>query len=302
MKIQLRENISSRVIDSVLSRVRKNPQGIQNVTFDLSETSFIDPGGVVCLLDLCRFFIQHDVELEFKRMDETVSSYLSKISFWNYLKKMRGEQNDQSTLKKPDRGSDVLLGLSRIREHSDIPKQLRRVKQRAGHILSKYLKYPDKELDRFLTAFSELCQNVVEHSEDIGTVTAQKYYYRKRLGRNVVKIAVSDLGRGIKDTLDDKFSELTDWDDQTAIRKALFQGASRFDDEGRGHGLSSVRQYTKQWNGRLSIRSGEARISIVPDWSDYQKEEEKLPCFPGTQVVLVLPEKQSDDLQKTLFD
>ncbi len=52
--------------------------------------------------------------------------------------------------------------------------------------------------------------------------------------------------------------------DLDAIEKALLHGVSRYADEGRGHGLTAERRFVNEWNGKISIRSGTARLSIIP--------------------------------------
>lgn len=301
MNIKPHGNITLNVIEQVLPQIHTQKKQKEHIEFDLTDVSFFDPGGVIGFLDLIRFLSRQNLDISVRNIPEAVSSYLEKINFWHYYRCIQEETKSKSPGSQ-NLGSEVLLGITQITEHEDVTRSLQKVGDRAGSILKHHLHYPSEELDRFLTAFSEICQNVVEHSEDIGTVAAQKYYYQKRLGKNVVKLAVSDLGVGIRNTLSNTFKETEEhWNDRVAIRKALFEGTSRFAESGRGHGLTSVRHYTNQWDGRLTIRSGKAKLSIVPDWDTYPEVEENLPHFPGTQVILVLPEKEKREPQKQLF-
>lgn len=135
-------------------------------------------------------------------------------------------------------------------------------------------------------ALSEVCQNIIEHSETTGFVGIQKYFFQ-RIRKNVVEIAVMDTGIGFKESLSRRFSFK---DDLTAIEKALLQGASRYEDEGRGHGLAGLRRFVTEWNGKLSIRSGTAKASILPEWAWGKKREVNLTPFPGAQINILLPE------------
>ncbi len=45
-----------------------------------------------------------------------------------------------------------------------------------------------------------------------------------------------------------------------------------------------------RWKGQVTIRSGTAKISEVPDWSDEPPIVTGLPDFPGAQIQIVLPE------------
>ena len=154
-----------------------------------------------------------------------------------------------------------------------------KVEERAQAILAKHLRYDDRAINGFIVALSEICQNIVEHSENKGFVGIQKYRFPS-LGKNIVKIAVMDAGIGFRRSLSTRFKLKGDLE---AIEKALLHGASRHEDEGRGHGLAAVRRFVEQWQGRLSIRSGTARLSIIPQWArgkERELEPHELPRQP----------------------
>jgi hypothetical protein len=65
-------------------------------------------------------------------------------------------------------------------------------------------------------------------------------------------------------------------------------------DEGRGQGLAQIRKFVARWNGKLSVRSGTARLAIVPTWDEDEPMQENLPFFPGAQMQIVIPEKIAD--------
>jgi hypothetical protein len=81
------------------------------------------------------------------------------------------------------------------------------------------------------------------------------------------------------------------WDDAEALEEAVVRGVSRFRDPGRGQGLAGVRRYVGRWDGKVSVRSGTARIAIVPSWDDDVPLQEKLAPFPGAQVQVTIPER-----------
>jgi hypothetical protein len=140
---------------------------------------------------------------------------------------------------------------------------------------------------------SEVCQNIVEHAGRGGWVAVQTYNWKQRLGRRVVQIAVADAGVGFRQSLESSHGRrMSDrWDDGMALEDALIRGVSRFRDPGRGQGLAGVRRYVGKWDGKLSIRSGTARIAIVPPWDDDVPLLEKLSPFPGAQVQITIPER-----------
>jgi anti-sigma regulatory factor (Ser/Thr protein kinase) len=144
----------------------------------------------------------------------------------------------------------------------------------------------------FTMTLSEICQNIIEHAGQGGWVAVQSYRWTKRLGRRVVVIAVCDAGLGFRRSLESAPGHLptTRWDDAAALEEAVIRGVSRFRERGRGHGLAGARNYVGRWHGKLSVRSGTARIAIVPDWDDDPPLVEGLPQFPGAQVQVIIPE------------
>ena len=182
--------------------------------------------------------------------------------------------------------SDVLLEITLIEKSDDIHFIVGKVKARAHAILTRHLHYDERTINGFIVSLSEVCQNIIEHSETKGFVGIQKYHFQN-MGKNVVKIAVMDTGIGFRKSLSERFSLKSDLH---SIERALLHGASRYADEGRGHGLAAVRRFVNQWNGRLSIRSGTAKLSIIPEWAWGKEREYKLTLFPGAQINILLPE------------
>jgi len=183
--------------------------------------------------------------------------------------------------------SDVLLEITPIEKSDDIHFIVGRVKDRANAILKRHLNYDEKAINGFIVALSEVCQNIIEHSENRGFVGIQKYHFHQKINKNVAKIAVMDLGIGFKKSLSERFPLKNDFE---AIEKALLHGASRYVDKGRGHGLAAVRRFVKQWNGKISIRSGTAKFSIIPKWAWGKEKETKLVYFSGSQINIMLIE------------
>ena len=76
-----------------------------------------------------------------------------------------------------------------------------------------------------------------------------------------------------------------------ALEEAVIRGVSRFRDPGRGQGLAGVRKFLGRWDGKLSVRSGTARIAITPSWDEDVPLTEKLSPFAGAQVQITIPER-----------
>lgn len=264
-----------------------------NGSVDLSKLNFIDPYGMVGILETGRYLASgmpaRDLILP---SSENVIRYLERMDFFRYAKRyfhLVPEEHQLSEKYLRSHYSDVLLEITPIRKSDDIHLIVSKVKKRAHTILHKHLRYNEKAINGFIVALSEVCQNIVEHSEHTGFVGIQKYRFHK-LDRNVVKIAVMDLGIGFRSSLSRRVPVAHDL---RAIEDALLHGISRYEDRGRGHGLTGVKRFIKQWNGKMSIRSGTARYSIIPDWGWGREREKNLVSFPGAQINIMLPELRS---------
>lgn len=260
---------------------------IRSDTIDLRTVAFIDPYGMVGLLEIGELCMLEDVKktILLPRSPE-VLRYLERMDFFSHARHSFTLDPMHPPSQPPGGESDVLLEITPIERANDIHFIVGRVRDRAQAILAAHLRYDARAINGFIVALSEVCQNIIEHSENKGFVGIQKYRYPS-LGRNIVKIAVMDAGVGFRRSLSSRFRFRSDVE---AIDKALLQGASRYEDEGRGHGLAAVRRFVQQWQGRLSIRSGTARLSLIPAWARGRQRELNLISFPGSQINIILPE------------
>jgi len=254
---------------------------------DLRGVTFIDPYGMVGLLEIGELCMLEDIKkiVLLPRSGE-VLRYLERMDFFSPAKRYFTLDPMQPVASGRGGETDVLLEITPIERSNDIHTIVSRVEERAQSILVKHLRYDDRTINGFIVALSEICQNIVEHSGNKGFVGIQKYRF-PNLGKNIVKIAVMDAGIGFRRSLAARFTLRGDLE---AIEKALLHGASRHEDEGRGHGLAAVRRFVTQWQGRLSIRSGTARLSIIPKWARGKEREMNLVNFPGSQINIILPE------------
>ncbi|HYS20811.1 MAG TPA: ATP-binding protein [Gemmatimonadales bacterium] len=223
-----------------------------------------------------------------------VLSYWGRAGFFREAADLFEIHGRVPRLKSPT-DSDVLLPVTPVRAAEDVHQVVSHIQQRATAILTSELGIDPKATMGFAMALSEACQNIVEHAGTGGWVAVQSYHWRRRLARRVVVIAVADAGVGFRHSLEPtqakRFGER--WGDAAALEAALIQGVSRFRDPGRGQGLKGIRNYISRWDGKISIRSGTARISIVPSWDDDVPLKDGLPAFPGSQVLLIIPEQGS---------
>ncbi len=188
--------------------------------------------------------------------------------------------------------SNVLLGITRIAAANDVHEIVGRIQERSTAILRDGLGLDPRSTMRFSMTLSEACQNVTEHAGCDGWVAVQSYTWKQRLGRRVVVIAVCDAGIGFRRSLESNAARPRSdrWDDGMALEEGVLRNVSRFRETGRGQGLSQIRSFVTKFQGKLAVRSGTARIALVPEWDDDVALREGLAPFPGAQVQITIPE------------
>jgi len=260
--------------------------------FDARSAAWASPYGLIAMLTAGQVLKEAGAEKPFFTVpaNADVAGYWARMQFFEHAaeffelhgKVPRGRAG----------GSDALLETTCIRAAEDVHGAVERVSSGATRILVSDLGLQSPAAMGFSMALSEACQNIVEHAGTSGWVAAQAYTYRRRLGgRRVVVIAVSDGGVGFRRSLEAqqarKFGDR--WRDGTAIESALVHAVSRFRDPGRGQGLGFIGKYVSRWDGKISVRSGTARLALVPGWDDEEPLAEQLPFFPGAQVQVTIP-------------
>ncbi|MFH1763183.1 MAG: hypothetical protein ABIF09_03225 [Gemmatimonadota bacterium] len=286
--------LDASTFDQLARELAKSQEG--KVLFDGRHLRWVDPGGIIGLL--AAGTVARDRQGTPPRLQllegADVTSYLARMRFFEVA-----ESIFDIEVRHPRRSSsssDVLLEITPIATNTDIHAVVDRVQQQAGAILSKTLNYPASAVVQFSVILSEVCQNIIEHAEAPGWVSAQTYTWAKRLGRQVLILSLADVGKGFKGSLADthatRFGDR--WGDATALEAAFIHGLTRFPDSGRGQGIQQIRKQIRRWDGAISIRSGTARIADVPAWDDAPPLEEGLPPFPGAQIHIVLPAKMED--------
>lgn len=251
-----------------------------------------DPFGMVGLLSVGRYLRDLSGEAPILELPESteVLSYLGRMEFLREADQVF-QIPEGITPRRPSGVSNVLLEITPIRSHDDVHSVIEHVQERAGTILKEKLSYGASDAVPFSIMLSEVCQNIIEHAESGGWVGIQTYNWARRLGRQVVVIGVADLGIGFRGSLAaehaGRYGER--WNDLTALEAAFLHGVTRFRDPGRGQGLKQIRNRVQRWGGRVSIRSGTARIADVPEWDDSPPTQDRLANFPGSQIKIVLP-------------
>ena len=261
---------------------------------DARHTRWASPYGLTALLTLGQ---TRGERATFAVPDaEDTASYWARANFFKHAE----EIYDLSGSVPRARGgeSTVLLEITPVINSEDVHTVVGRIQQKSQQILTTELHIDARATVGFAMTLSEICQNIVEHAGKGGFVAVQTYAYKKRAPhRKAVVIAVCDAGCGFRQSLESLPGRVHDerWDDGRALEEAVIRGVSRFRDPGRGQGLAGVRKYIGRWDGKLSVRSGTARIAILPDWAkdDDVALAEKLAPFPGAQIQVTIPERVS---------
>ncbi len=262
-----------------LFQIASDVESIDNVVIDMRGTDFLIPSRAVGLVLVCRYiWLKAGTRVLIKNVSQKIQKYMLRMDIPSHA---------QDWLKIDNLGNDKwsrnpytpqLLELTGIASSSDVE----RVVERAGIIFGQWLEAGS--LNSFLSALSELCSNVYQHSQDSnGVVTIQKY---EKTSQNTVNIqvAVGDLGQGIRGSLETRYGILA----STAAEyiKLAMEGKSARETGRGGLGLRRVEQILSENQGYLFLRSHDASA-----YSHYKTgrifASEKC-FFPGTQLALGL--------------
>lgn len=278
--------------ETVLEQVAAHPRDAK-LLIDARHARWASPYGLTALLTLGQA-LQTDgrarAALAVPDADDT-ASYWARTAFFKHADSVF--ELHGSVPRSRGGESSVLLEITPITQSGDVHGIVEKIQTKAAAILQGELHIDAKATMGFAMTLSEACQNIVEHAQTGGWVAVQSYKWAKRLGRRVVQIAVCDAGVGFRRSLESSQSRrLSDrWDDAMALEDAVIRAVSRFRDPGRGQGLAGIRKYVGRWDGKLSVRSGTARITIKPSWDDDLPLAENLPEFPGAQMQITIPER-----------
>ncbi|HEY9227292.1 MAG TPA: ATP-binding protein [Gemmatimonadaceae bacterium] len=281
-------SLDDHSFEQVLEQVAPLPADAK-LLVDARHTRWASPYGLTALLTLAQTRSERP-SFVVPEHDET-ASYWARAAFFHHAEPLYDLRGSYPK-RRENADSNALLDITPITKSEDVHNIVGRVQERASAIIKNELKLESKAIMGFAMTLSEVCQNIIEHAGQGGWVAVQSYRWTKRLGRRVVVIAVCDAGLGFRQSLESSPGHLptSRWDDAAALEEAVVRGVSRFRDRGRGQGLAGTRNYVGRWNGKLSVRSGTARISIVPNWDEDVPMAEGLAPFRGAQVQVIIPE------------
>ncbi len=292
--ISVPPSLDEQSFEQVFEQLAPIPEG-QKILVDARHARWASPYGLTALL--CVAQSRPD------RMGFAVPEHPDTVSYWSRAGFFRHaaevfDLHGTVPRARETQESDVLLEITPITKSDDVHGVVGRIQQKAADILHGQLNLDTAITGAFGMTLSESCQNIVEHAGQGGWVAVQTYKYTRRLGRRVVVIAVCDAGVGFRKSLESAPNHRRSdrWDDAMALEDAVLRAMSRFrhGDAGRGQGLAGIRRFVGRWDGKLSVRSGTARIAITPPWDEDVPMTETLPFFPGAQMQVTIPERLGD--------
>ncbi|MGI8618418.1 MAG: ATP-binding protein [Gemmatimonadaceae bacterium] len=284
--------LDDKSFEQVLDQLAPLPAD-EKIIVDARHTRWASPYGLTALLTLAQS--RPDRPGFYPPEAENTGSYWARTNFYKHAEELY-DFLGKAHRSPPHLRRDVLLEITPIVQSGDVHGVVDQIQNKAQAILVGELNLDPKATMRFTMALSEACQNIIEHAGCGGWVAVQTYTWQQRLnGRRVVVIAVCDAGVGFRQSLESSPARrLRDrWNDAIALEDAVLNGVSRFPDKGRGQGFAGMRKFVGHWDGKLSVRSGTARIvASVPDWDpDETAREEGLAPFPGAQLQITIPQR-----------
>jgi hypothetical protein len=297
--ISVPPSLDEHTFEHVIEQLANTPEG-SKILLDARHARWASPYGLTALLCVAQSRSER-IGFAVPEHPDTVS-YWSRTGFFRHAAELY-DLHGSVPRSREAHESDVLLEITPITKSDDVHGVVGRIQQKAADILHGQLNLETAVTGSFGMALSESCQNIVEHAGLGGWVAVQTYKYTRRLGRRVVVIAGCDAGVGFRKSLESSpgHRQKDRWDDAMALEDAVLRAVSRFrhGDAGRGQGLAGIRRFVGRWHGKLTVRSGTARIGIVPEWDEDMPMTEGLPYFPGAQMQIIIPERVGEAPART---
>jgi anti-sigma regulatory factor (Ser/Thr protein kinase) len=141
--------------------------------------------------------------------------------------------------------------------------------------------FPENLSGALTGAMGEMVDNVWQHSESSMPGLAGYEVARRRLN-----FAVADLGIGILQSIRKNPSYHFLNSSMEALQKAILRGVSRFRDQGRGYGFSTLLQSVAELWGFTRLRSSEAVLVFDRRVEKRRRLQKYLPPLPGVQIAV----------------
>ena len=243
---------------------------------DLRHVTFVDPYALLLLAlgmrhrlkEGSRVVVQWPQRLSVRRWMEAMGFYAEV-----------GECASDSRIPA-GRATDALQPISPIDKEQEITRLVEAFDQRLAE------RYPLTSTSRnaLVGIMLELFQNIPQHSNATGTIADPRGLAAMQDYADSIFLAVADRGVGLHGSLALR-PEFATLSDRNALDAIVFKGMSRFTDPGRGGELRRIARLVRNWDGMLTIRSGETVLIADAEHGDIYDA----PAFPGVQIAIRLP-------------
>jgi hypothetical protein len=277
-------------VDGFLGRIPTSNGDDQQICFDLSNLEFIDLYSMVMVLYACRqLATRPDCEIHLYLSGEGACAYLPTAGFLKVIPdgvRVTHPFGDANLAwREALLGHDsALLELTPLATYPAVDDVLHKLR----YVLRKRLKYQKREANLITMAFSEICNNILDHSQSAVDGLAAMQVFRSQNGR-FLQFVVGDMGLGIKTTLtrNPAFAHITS--DPDAIFASVSPNASEFNDVLHGNGLPAMLELCAQYKGSVHIRSGSGCVYWRLDDARPPQLLFHRPFLPGVQIAMRIP-------------
>ena len=263
------DQLTIETIDQVLEAIAVNELN----HLDLKNVRFADPYALLLLhlLLLERDEQGHPIKVSWPQ--------IPKIRQWMRAMGMPMTRFPMPTTISTDSES-ALQPITKIEDEAGISRVVDGFNQR---LTSRYpLTEPSRKA--LVAVMIELFQNIPHHSNATGRASDPHGLAAMQDDEDSIFLAVADKGIGLSSSLGLR-EGYEDLSDAGALDVVFHQGASRFDDPGRGGELRRIAELVRSWNGAFVLRSGRALYYFDPRGGNVVD----VPHFPGVQLGLRLP-------------
>jgi anti-sigma regulatory factor (Ser/Thr protein kinase) len=240
------------------------------VRFDLSQTEFISPLGIILLAGTISECLSQGKKVEYIRPTKYAPrTFLSGIGFNKFFKIVNGAEHQVASPK---------IQLKRIYQIDPL------LTEQIIQVFGAYLQLSEGVAGSLKLAINELMMNTFDHSEtEKGCyVCAQSYKQTRK-----IRLCIADFGIGILESLKKtpQYSELTDH--YEGIELAVQEGVTSRVGKEAGYGLHHILRFIEVNQGKMYILSGEGKIKWDFSGIDYRKQWQTMHVpFHGTIIHL----------------
>jgi len=263
------DQLTIETIDQVLEWIAV--EGLDHL--DLKNVRFADPYALLLLylLILEQDEQGHPIKVSWPQ--------IPRIRQWMRAMGMPMTLFPQSSPTSPN-GEGPLQPITEIEDEAGIGRVVDGFHQRLA------TRYPLTETSRraLVAVMIELFQNIPHHSNATGIASDPHGIAAMQDDEDSIFLAVADKGIGLSSSLALR-AGYEGLSDAGALDVVFHQGASRFDDPGRGGELRRIAELVRSWNGAFALRSGRALYYFDSRGGNVVD----VPHFPGVQLGLRLP-------------